>query len=68
MKKEILKKLKEKEKNNPFRKWSNQEIKYLKELKAAGIKASTIFNDEDTMKELFPGRTKMALERKYGRI
>lgn len=67
MKKEILKKLKEKQ-NTTIKPWSDQEIQNLKELKNVGIQASTIFNDDETMKELFPGRTKMALERKYGRI
>ena len=67
MKKEILKKLQEKQ-SGTLKPWTDQEIQDLKDLKDAGIKPSTIFNDEDTMKELFPGRTKMALERKYGRI
>ena len=67
MKKEIIKKLQEKQ-NCTIKPWTDQEIQDLKDLKDAGIKPSTIFNDEDTMKELFPGRTKMALERKYGRI
>ena len=67
MKKEILKKLQEKQ-SGTLKPWSDQEIKDLKDLKDAGIKASTIFNDDETMKTLFPGRTKMALERKYGRI
>ena len=67
MKKEIIKKLQEKQ-NCTIKPWTDQEIQDLKDLKDAGIKPSTIFNDGETMKTLFPGRTKMALERKYGRI
>ena len=67
MKKELIQKLRGKQ-HEMLMPWSDQEIKDLKDLKDAGIKASTIFNDDETMKTLFPGRTKMALERKYGRI
>jgi serine/threonine-protein kinase RIO1 len=66
MKKEILKRLKEK--NKVIKPWTKQEVKDLKELKDAGITMVTITNDKETMNTLFPGRTRAAVEHKYGRI
>jgi len=67
MKKSTIDRLKAKNAGVP-KLWTKQEVRDLKELKDAGIMPSVIVNDEETMNELFPGRSKIGVAGKYDKI
>ena len=63
MKKEDLERLKTSPTKN--RRWSELELRHLKECKDYGLSSGQVTADEKVMKEYFPGRTKESIQNKW---